>query len=160
MLRIEISVARQELCLISDDGRTLQRCVVSTAAEGIGSQPGSNKTPSGRFRIKNKIGAGALWGTIFISRQAVGLWSPAFPTDNDLITSRILWLDGMEKENANTHSRYIYIHGTNQEHLLGTPASHGCIRMANHDVIALFDSVKVGTEVTILTAGVGRRKKP
>jgi L,D-transpeptidase YbiS len=122
---------------------------ISTAKAGLGSEPGSMRTPTGKFSIAEKIGAGALWGTIFISRQAVGLWSPAFPTDNDLITSRILWLDGLEPGNANTHSRYIYLHGTNQEDQLGTPASHGCIRFSNHDIIRLFDLMESGDRVII-----------
>ena len=75
---------------------------------------------------------------------------PDWATADDLITSRILWLDGVEDHNLNTRERYIYIHGTNQEHLIGQPASHGCIRMRNQDVVQLFDLIDVGTEVEIL----------
>ncbi len=130
--------------------RVLATFPVSTSKYGLGTEPGSNKTPLGKHRVAQKIGHGSLWGTIFMSRQAVGLWTPAFQTDNDLITTRILWLEGLEKANANTHSRYIYFHGTNQEHLLGTPASHGCIRLSNSNMISLFDLVSEGTTVQIL----------
>jgi L,D-transpeptidase YbiS len=149
MPKIVISVASQEMSVLTNKGKVLATFPISTSKSGLGSEPGSNKTPVGKFVISDKIGAGALWGTIFSSRQAIGLWSPAFETDCDLITTRILWLDGKEKQNANTHERYIYIHGTNQEHLLGTPASHGCIRMANWHVIELFDMVELGTPVVI-----------
>ena len=67
----------------------------------------------------------------------------------DHVQTRILWLHGLDKKNANTKSRYIYIHGTNAESRLGTPASHGCVRMGNQDIIELFDMVSVGTKVTI-----------
>jgi lipoprotein-anchoring transpeptidase ErfK/SrfK len=70
--------------------------------------------------------------------------------EQDLITSRILWLDGIEEQNAQTKERYIYIHGTNHEDLIGQPASGGCIRMRNSDVVQLFDKVEVGTLVEIL----------
>ncbi|MBX9578138.1 MAG: L,D-transpeptidase [Chthoniobacterales bacterium] len=69
--------------------------------------------------------------------------------NTDHILTRILWLDGLDSENTNTHDRYIYIHGTNQENLIGTPASHGCIRLRNTDMIALFDAVEVGDRVEI-----------
>jgi L,D-transpeptidase YbiS len=147
--KILISVAAQEMTVLSNKGKELARFVISTSKYGLGSEPGSNHTPLGKFAVAQKIGAGALWGTIFSSRQAIGLWTPAFETDCDLITTRILWLEGKQKHNANTHQRYIYIHGTNQEHLLGTAASHGCIRMANWHVAELFDMVEVGTTVVI-----------
>ncbi|RYD28057.1 MAG: L,D-transpeptidase [Verrucomicrobiaceae bacterium] len=96
-----------------------------------------------------KIGHGAPPGTIFRSRRVAGRWEDGQESAEDHVLTRILWLDGMEEGNANTFSRYIYIHGTNQEGRLGTPASHGCIRMANADVIELFDTVELGTEVEI-----------
>ena len=85
-------------------------------------------------------------------------------SDEDAILTRILWLDGCEASNANTRERYIYIHGTPEEHLLGTPASHGCIRMRNADIAALFERVAVGTEVDISLDGIQKSheacKKP
>lgn len=149
MPKIVISIARQEMQVVSPRGKHIAKFVISTSKYGTGTTAGSNKTPLGKFRIADKIGQGSLWGTIFSSRQAIGLWTPAFETDHDLITTRILWLDGLEKNNANTHERYIYIHGTNHEDKLGQPVSHGCIRMANWHVIELFDMVEIGTQVVI-----------
>ena len=149
MPKIVVSVARQEMDLLSNRGKLIATYPISTSKYGLGTELGSNKTPLGKFRVAEKFGAGALWGTIFSARQGIGLWSPAFETDNDLITTRILWLDGLEKHNANTHDRYIYIHGTNHEELLGQPASHGCIRMANWHIVELFDQVETGTSVVI-----------
>ena len=71
------------------------------------------------------------------------------PETEDWITSRILWLDGLEDDNANTRDRYIYIHGTRHEDKIGIPDSHGCIRMRNADVIELFGLVEEGTPVEI-----------
>lgn len=126
---------------------------ISSAAAGIGMEPGSNKTPVGRFRIAQKVGAGAPIGTVFRGRVPVGLWSGEglgdFLGDNDLITSRILWLEGLDEANANTFDRYIYIHGTNHEDKLGAPCSLGCIRMSNEDVIRLFDMTEEGDPVVI-----------
>ena len=152
MHKILISIARQEMEVRTSRGKPHATYPISTSRFGLGSEPGSNRTPLGKFRIQEKIGAGSLWGTIFSSRQAIGLWSPAFETDLDLITTRILWLDGLEKHNANTHDRYIYIHGTNHEDALGTPASHGCIRMANWHIVELFELVEPGTRVEIREA--------
>lgn len=126
---------------------------ISSAAAGVGMESGSNKTPVGRFRIARKIGDGAPVGTVFRERVPVGVWSgdssQTFPDDNDLITSRILWLEGVDEANANTFGRYIYIHGTNHEDKLGTPCSHGCIRMSNEDIICLFDVISEGDSVVI-----------
>ncbi len=76
---------------------------------------------------------------------------------DDLVMSRILWLDGLEAANANTYSRYIYIHGTNHEEHIGEPASHGCVRMKNADIADLFELVQVGTPVAIAPPRVVRR---
>jgi L,D-transpeptidase YbiS len=149
-MRLEISVGEQRLRL-RENGTLVMTCAISTSKWGLGSKSGSNQTPVGRFRVAEKHGAGAPIGTIFRSRKPAGRWNPRGPViPDDLITSRILWLDGREKHNRNTHQRFIYLHGTNQEHLLGTPHSHGCIRLANRDIIELFDRVPVGTEVVIL----------
>ena len=122
--KIDISVRRQRLVL-KQGRKTVRTYPISTSRFGIGSDQGSFKTPLGRFRIAEKIGHGAAPGTIFI------------------------WLDGLEKENANTRDRFIYIHGTKHEDRIGTPDSHGCIRMRNADVIELFDLVDEGTPVVI-----------
>ena len=87
-------------------------------------------------------------GTIFRSRVALGPEDP-LPSTNDLVMSRILWLDGLDEHNANTRDRFIYIHGTKHEDKIGTPASHGCIRMRNDDVVELFELVDETTPVVI-----------
>ena len=106
------------------------------------------KTPPGNFRIAEKIGHDAEPGTIFKARVPLGPDDP-LPETEDLITSRILWLDGVDEENANTRERFIYIHGTKHEDKIGLPASHGCIRMRDDDVIELFELVDETTQVVI-----------
>ncbi len=146
--RIEVSVPEQ-LLQVFDGIEEVARFPVSTSKFGLGSELDSGRTPLGEFEVGEKIGAGAEPCTIFRSREPCGLWSPAAPTEEDLVLTRILWLHGREEHNANTRERYIYIHGTNQEGRIGTEASHGCVRMNNADVIALYDMVEVGTPVTI-----------
>jgi L,D-transpeptidase YbiS len=122
---------------------------VSTSRFGLGFENGSRKTPTGTFRIHQKVGGEMPVGTVFKGRRPVTTplnWS----AEPDLITSRILWLDGLDEENALTRERYIYIHGTNQEQLIGQAASSGCIRMRNADVVRLFDLVDEGALVEIL----------
>jgi len=87
-------------------------------------------------------------GTVFRSRVALKPVDPLPPTE-DLVMSRILWLDGLDEHNANTRDRYIYIHGTKHEDQIGTPASCGCVRMRNADVIELFDLVDEDMPVII-----------
>lgn len=125
---------------------------VSTALNGTGFQEGSHQTPLGRFEIAEKIGDQLPVGTIFESRTPVGMWDGKQPTDDnngELILTRILWLNGLDEENANTKQRYIYIHGTNHEKLVGRPVSHGCVRLRNEDVVTLFDCVPESTIVVI-----------
>lgn len=146
--RLEISIDEQLLRVIRN-GETVHAFPISSAARGVGCVEGSLRTPTGRFRIAEKIGNGEPPGTIFVGRKPNGIWQPGDTTEGDLILTRILWLDGLDADNGNTFARFIYIHGTNQEHLLGTPASHGCIRMSNTDVIKLFGLVETGTLVGI-----------
>ncbi len=145
--KIDVSVRDQRLTL-TRDGEELRSYPISTSRFGIGTEEDSLKTPLGRFRIVEKIGDGAAPGTIFKARVALGPDDPP-PDTEDFITSRILWLDGLEEENANTRDRFIYIHGTKHEDEIGTPASHGCIRMRNADVIELFKLVDETTQVVI-----------
>lgn len=121
---------------------------VSTGAAGVGSEAGSGRTPLGRFCICSKHGENAPLNTIFRSRIPVGIY-PTAACGDDAILARILCLDGLEPANANTRSRYIYIHGTNEVEKLGTPASHGCIRLSPQDAATLFDLVPLGTEMFI-----------
>ena len=147
-MRIHIHVPSQTLDLLDESGQLLRRYACSTSKFGLGSEPGSNRTPTGLFRIAEKHGHKAPAGMIFKSRKATGQVGGA-SDGTDSVQTRILWLDGLAAENANTKERYIYIHGTNAEHLIGTPASLGCVRLANQDVIDLFDAVPEGTEVVI-----------
>jgi lipoprotein-anchoring transpeptidase ErfK/SrfK len=145
--KIDISIGDQRLTLTSD-GEVLRSYPVSSSRFGIGTEEGSMKTPLGNFRIAEKIGHDAEPGTIFKARVALDPDDP-LPETEDLITSRILWLDGIDEENANTRERFIYIHGTKHEDKIGLPASHGCIRMRDDDVIELFELVDETTQVVI-----------
>jgi L,D-transpeptidase YbiS len=150
-----IVYARKQTAEIFVNGNLFKKYVVSTAAKGLGCEKDSFKTPTGLFRVSEKIGANAAPGTVFESRLPTGeLWSrdkgnPLHDTKDDLKLTRILWLEGCESHNANTKDRYIYIHGTNREDFLGTPASQGCIRMSNKDIIELFDLMPVGASVEV-----------
>jgi L,D-transpeptidase YbiS len=145
--KIDISLKDQRLTL-TRDGATLRSYPISSSRFGIGTDEGSNKTPLGNFRIAEKIGHDATPGTIFKSRIPLGPEDP-LPETEDFVTTRILWLDGLDEANANTRDRYIYIHGTKHEDRIGEPDSHGCIRMRNTDVIELFDLVDETTQVVI-----------
>ncbi len=147
--RIEVNAGPQRLTLW-DGTRQVKSWPVSTSKFGLGSQEGSFKTPLGAFQIREKHGDGSEWGTIFKGRKPVGLWTPGDDVDEDLVLTRILWLDGRQPHNANTYDRYVYIHGTNGEERIGRPASHGCVRLANSDMIELYDLVPVGTPVWIM----------
>lgn len=146
-LTIRVSVRDQRLDLL-ENGRVVASYPVSTSRFGVGSEAGSYKTPLGRFQISEKIGDGLPLGTVFRGRVPLAPNDPLPPTD-DLILSRILWLDGLEAQNANTHERFIYIHGTRHEDKIGQPDSHGCVRMKGDDLLALFERVPLGTEVVI-----------
>jgi lipoprotein-anchoring transpeptidase ErfK/SrfK len=144
---IDISIRGQRLTLKRGE-ETVRSYPISSSRFGIGTEEGSLKTPMGEFRVAQKIGHGLPGNTIFRGRVALRPDEPLPPTE-DLIMSRILWLDGVEEHNANTRNRFIYIHGTKHEDKIGSPASHGCIRMRNADVVELFTLVEEGTPVFI-----------
>lgn len=156
---IVVSASEQRLFYIKDN-QVQESHIISTAEAGLGSQSGSYKTPLGVHRVAKKFGKNAKLGTIFKSRMntrrvARILSDPDARSKDDNVTSRILWLSGLEKGlnkggNVDSFKRYIYIHGTDEEGRLGTPASHGCIRMSNKAVIELFDKVPIGTIVYIV----------
>ena len=146
-IKIDISIPEQRLTL-KRGGATLRSYPISTSRFGIGTEEGSFKTPTGRFRVAQKIGGDTSSGTIFLGRVPLEPNDP-LPATEDLVMSRILWLDGLDQDNANTRDRFIYIHGTKHEDKIGRPASHGCIRMRNADVIELFDLVDAETPVVI-----------
>jgi lipoprotein-anchoring transpeptidase ErfK/SrfK len=145
--KIEISIQDQTL-RVKRNGRIVRSFPVSSSRFGLGSEEGSHKTPLGKFKVGRKIGHGMPSGTIFRSRVPLSPGDP-LPETEDWITSRILWLEGLEEHNANTRDRYIYIHGTKHEDKIGVPDSHGCIRMRNDDVIELFELVGEGAPVVI-----------
>ncbi len=123
---------------------------ISSSRFGIGFTEGSNKTPLGRFQISEKHGAGEHIHSVFKGRRKVSQWSPDNPElSKDHILARILRLSGLEGDNNNTYQRYIYIHGTNNEQGIGTPHSMGCIRLRNLDMIELYNTVDLGTTVSI-----------
>jgi lipoprotein-anchoring transpeptidase ErfK/SrfK len=144
---IEVSISTQQL-LLRRGKEVIRSYPISSSRFGLGTEEGSRKTPLGKFQIAEKIGHGMPPGTVFRARVPLAPGEP-MPDTEDFITSRILWLDGLDPENSNTKERFIYIHGTRHEHRIGRPDSHGCIRMKNSDVIELFDLVPEGTIVRI-----------
>jgi hypothetical protein len=144
---VRVSVATQTLQLI-EGSVEVARFACSTSRIGIGFDEGSLRTPLGLFRVARKIGDGADVGTIFRGRLAVGMWQPGFG-GGDLVLTRILWLEGMQRRNENTIGRYIYVHGTNHEELLGRPASDGCVRLGAKDLLAVYEAMEEGGLVQI-----------
>lgn len=149
--RLVISVPEQKM-LVLKDGKPSAIYPVSTSKFGTGDAVGTYATPLGRFCVRRKIGDGSAPGTVFKSRKPTGEVIPPNAPGRDPIVTRILWLDGLEPHNRNAFSRCIYIHGTPQEELIGTPASYGCIRMRSRDVVSLYELVGRGAEVEIIAA--------
>jgi len=154
---ILVDISQQQLLLINQNGISYQ-WPVSTALAGPGNQLNSYQTPLGAHVVSEKVGHLEPKHMIFKGRKPTGelanIINTATSTNLDQITSRILWLKGLESginlgPGVDTHDRFIYIHGTNEEGLIGQAASHGCIRMLNNDIIELFDQVDVNTPVYI-----------
>ena len=131
---------------------------VSTSKNGTGCEKDSEKTPVGLHRIKDMIGGAMPVNQVYINRVPQGdleeCRARGETLPDDVITSRIIWLEGMEPGHnqggyVDTYQRYIYIHGTSEEDKIGHPASIGCIRMRNDDIVELYRLVKSGTEVMI-----------
>ena len=155
---IRINISQQKLSLLDEAGELIHEYPVSTSKYGTGSENGSEKTPLGLHRIKNKIGGAMPMNMVLVGREPKGMLEDCIrdgvELPDDVITSRIMWLEGMEPGRnqggyVDTYNRYIYIHGTSDEDKIGTPASIGCIRMLNKDVVELYRLVDVGTEVLI-----------
>lgn len=153
---IVVSIDQQKLWFFA--GETAHEFRVSTARAGVGSVQDSHRTPLGLHRVAEKIGADAPAGMVFKARQPTGrIWTEGPALEDNLITSRILWLEGLEPglnagrneagEVVDTKARFVYIHGTNQWAKLGTPNSHGCVLLADADIIRLFDLAPLGTPV-------------
>ena len=155
---IVVDIATQQLFFLKM-GKIDVIYSVSTSVYGTGSKVNSFKTPLGRHKISEKIGEGLPEGAILKGRRWTGaianIIKEPIDTEFDVVTSRILWLTGLEEgknlgSGVDSKSRYIYIHGTAEEGLIGKPASDGCVRMYNIDVISLFNSVNIDTEVWII----------
>jgi L,D-transpeptidase YbiS len=157
MKSIFVSIPKQQL-LVVDNDQVLKQYSISTAKNGPGEQNGSEQTPRGQHIIRAKIGVNQPENTVFVKRRPTGeVFSPLlreqFP-NRDWILTRILWLSGREVGknrlgSVDTMQRYIYIHGTPDDVAMGVPGSRCCIRMRNHDLIELFDSIHAGTAVFI-----------
>lgn len=147
------SIGEQVLFVCKRD-TVIERYDVSTSRFGHGIRENSFKTPPGVHRIKEKIGNGAPAGRIFKDRNDTGInWDRGVSEDN-LILTRILRLEGLEEginkgDGVDSYERCIYIHGTNREDLVGTPLSHGCLCLRNKDIIRLFEMVREGMLVYI-----------
>ena len=153
-----ISVKDQKMYHIKNN-ELIKEFIISSSAYGTGNKAGSNKTPLGLHKVKEKFGEktpinGRMIGRVFYGQVAT-IYNDTTRSKTDDITSRILWLEGLEVdknkgEGIDSYKRYIYIHGTSEEGRLGIPASHGCIRMKNKEVIDLYKIIEVGTLVLIL----------
>jgi len=153
---LHVDIARQCISRVTPGAESDRTYPVSTSRHGTGEQRDSYQTPRGLHRVAQKIGAGEPPGRVFKSRQPTEqvCLAEQYSGEGDVITSRILWLEGLEPGlnaggEVDSHERYIYIHGTPDEARLGQPASIGCIRMRDQDVIELFDQVDVGQLVYV-----------
>lgn len=154
---VHISVAEQQLRLLVQGEP--ERCyAVSTAKNGAGNTENSGCTPTGLHYIRAKIGAGLPENAVFVGRRFTGeYYTPALAArypQRDWILTRILWLCGLEPGfnrlgRVDSMRRFIYIHGTPDTEPMGTPLSHGCVRMRNNDIIELFELVPTGCRVSI-----------
>jgi lipoprotein-anchoring transpeptidase ErfK/SrfK len=143
-----ISVRDQKLMLVQNGGK-VATYPVSTSMFGLGDAWGRMTTPLGYLAVEKKIGDNAPTGAVFHNRRFTGeVLQPNAP-GRDPITTRIIWLRGLEAQNAHAFKRCIYIHGTPEEKKIGRPASYGCIRMKSSDVAALYSRVPLGTLVQI-----------
>ncbi|MGE3871517.1 MAG: L,D-transpeptidase family protein [Parvibaculaceae bacterium] len=144
----------RQLAVWLEDGKAMGAWPVSTARAGIGGAESSFRTPPGWHRIKARIGEDAASGTVFVSREPTGdIWRGEVSED-DLILTRILTLEGLEDgvnrgPGCDSHARYIYLHGTNHESMLGRPVSHGCVRFSNADMAELFARLDEGDFVLV-----------
>ena len=153
--KIIVNISEQKLYLYKINDELIKNYPISTSKYGIGSKANSGKTPLGLHKIETKIGNDVPTGTIFKGRKNTGRIANFNKENGDLVTTRIMWLKGLEAgknlgKGIDSYKRYIYIHGTAEESKIGQPASHGCIRMLNSDVIDLFNRVRKNTSVNIV----------
>jgi hypothetical protein len=140
------------------DGELRAAYAVSTSRKPPSNVRGSLGTPLGLHAIAARIGGEQPIGVVFRARVPTGrhYLEPGASDGgtDDLITSRILWLRGLEPGwnaggEVDTYARTIYIHGTRHEDRIGSPASAGCIRMRNRDIVELYETVRTGDWVWI-----------
>jgi len=147
--QLVISVKDQKLMLVQN-GAKVATYPVSTSMFGLGDAWGRMTTPIGYLAVEKKIGDNAPSGAVFHNRRLTGeILQPNAP-DRDPVVTRIIWLRGLEAQNAHAFQRGIYIHGTPQEKTIGRPASYGCVRMKSSDVAELYNRVPVGAVVQII----------
>ncbi len=154
-----VSVPDQCLALV-DRGHLIARYPISTSKFGIGDSAGSYRTPLGTLFVSAKFGDKLPPGAVIKNRAPTGEVVGVDAPGRDAIVARVIWLRGMEAQNRGARDRCIYIHGTPEERRIGKPASFGCIRMRSRDVIALYDSVHIGTHVTIVQRQLDDFVKP
>jgi len=156
-IHINVDISQQRMYLFNQN-KLVKSYPVSTSSFGEGQIENSFKTPLGKHVISELFGTNVDKNEIFVNRVLINrkatIIDNSIDTDNDFITSRIMWLKGLEDGknlggNVDSYSRYIYIHGTQEEGLIGKKASHGCIRLFNHDVIELYEIIEEGTTVNI-----------
>jgi len=153
-----ISVREQKLMLVQNGGK-VATYPVSTSMFGLGDARGRMTTPLGYMAVEKKIGDNVPVGAVFHNRRITGeILQPNAP-GRDPITTRIIWLRGLEAQNAHAYQRCIYIHGTPEEKKIGRPASYGCIRMKSSDVAELYDRVPLGAVVQIIPDGLPKLAK-
>src|SRR5712692_9698587 len=147
--RVVISVRDQKLMLIAN-GAIAATYPVSTSKYGLGDTWGSLATPLGLLQVAQKIGDRAPIGAVFHNRRFTGEILPPNAPGRDPVITRIIWLRGLEAQNAHAFARCIYIHGTPEEKFIGRPASYGCIRMKSTDVTQLYNQLSLGVLVQIV----------
>ena len=153
-----VSIKAQKMYHLLNN-KVIKKYTISSAEKGVGNIKNSKQTPLGLHSVKEKHGDntplnGKMIGRVFYGQIAT-IYKDGNRSKTDDITTRVLWLTGEEEDvnkggNVDSYQRYIYIHGTSEEGRLGTPASHGCIRMNNKDVLELYNKIPVGTKVLIL----------
>lgn len=136
--------------MLLESGRKVKIYPVSTSKYGVGDLRGRMTTPLGYLMVAKKIGDNAPVGAVFHHRQWTGEILQSNTPGRDPVTTRIIWLSGLEAQNAQAFHRCIYIHGTPEEKTIGRPASYGCIRMKASDVAVLYDQIPVGALVQII----------
>src|SRR5688572_28417456 len=143
-----VSTKEQRMYVV-ENGERRTSFPISTSKFGIGDQPRSYRTPLGTLQVTRKVGDGAPTGAVFKALRATGEVLRPNTRGRDPIVTRVLCLDGLDRETRNAAKRGIYIHGTPEESRIGRPASYGCVRMKSRDIVKLFEAIPVGARVTI-----------